>query len=149
VRLFAGVAVPPLDVAVPDGVRRVPEAGRHVTVFFLGERVDVPALPPVRAGRLRTGAPAWFGSALALEVEDLDGVLGEVHAQGIAGWAPERRPFRPHVTIGRLPRAVRRPALPAAPAPVTWVVGELVLWRSAGGRYEPLARRPAKTTSSP
>ena len=57
--------------------------------------------------------------------------------------APEARRFRPHVTVGRL-RTGARPArrIAAAPEPVTFAGGPVVLYRSILGHgpanYEPL-----------
>jgi 2'-5' RNA ligase len=66
------------------------------------------------------------------------------------GYVPEARPFRAHLTLGRVrsPRGVRAlvDAVAAAGAPDfgAWTAGEVVLYRShlhpKGARYEPLAR---------
>ena len=57
------------------------------------------------------------------------------------GFEPERRPFRPHLTLAR---KARQPLAARPVAPLRWPVGDLVLVRSAsdaaGSRYEPLAR---------
>ena len=64
---------------------------------------------------------------------------------------PEARPFRPHVTVGRVRRGTRIAACTLHPPALAFEPGPLTLFRShtgAGGtRYEPLARsstpRPA------
>jgi 2'-5' RNA ligase len=62
-----------------------------------------------------------------------------------AGYQPEQRPFRAHVTVGRVRRGerVRPVALPDPPAG-PFAAPALTLYRSrlqrAGAEYEPLAR---------
>jgi 2'-5' RNA ligase len=57
------------------------------------------------------------------------------------GFAPEHRPFRPHLTLAR---KARQPPAARPVVPLRWPVGDLALVRStsdaAGSRYEPLAR---------
>ncbi|HEV2785555.1 MAG TPA: 2'-5' RNA ligase family protein, partial [Solirubrobacteraceae bacterium] len=63
------------------------------------------------------------------------------------GFEPERRPFRPHVTVGRVPRGTRidarRDLRPPAPE-LTFRAPALTLYRShtgrGGARYEALER---------
>ena len=64
-----------------------------------------------------------------------------------AGFEPEKRAFRPHVTVARVPRGTRiqtREELPQPP-PVEFPGAALTLYRSRlsreGARYEALARR--------
>jgi 2'-5' RNA ligase len=75
--------------------------------------------------------------ALAEAVED--GVVA-------AGFAPETRRFRPHLSLGRI-RGREFPAVDAAPTPqASCEVREAVLFRSelhaSGVRYTPLAHIP-------
>jgi len=83
---------------------------------------------------------------------DAGGALGRLQAvlsQALAAagvYTPEARPFRPHVTVGRLRPVARAPrALDVEPEPVAFTAGAVVLYRSHVGRggavYEPLASR--------
>ncbi len=119
-------AITELQVQLPKG-RPVPEENLHLTVAFLGDQPDR-AIEAVHEGlsSLRAGAisvelsgAAFFGGrhgqALGLEanggpaLKDLyDRVVSRVRGAGIT---LERRRFRPHVTIARLPRG----AEPSAP----------------------------------
>jgi RNA 2',3'-cyclic 3'-phosphodiesterase len=154
----------------------------HVTLCFLGGRPigEVEAIaaalqaPPQQRVELQVGAPLWLPPrrprALALELHDRTGALTRLHASvrdalaGTVDWQPERRRFRPHVTVARIGRggdrrgraagrrrgrsdadgAPQEPTL--APSPqLSFAVGELVLYRSLlsreGARYEPVATR--------
>jgi 2'-5' RNA ligase len=149
--------------AAPDGVRRVPAANLHLTLAFLGSRSAedaalVEALLPGLArdvGTLETAGALWLpprrpgvltvalragGSELAALRSGLVAALGQA-----IGFEPERRPFRPHVTVGRVPRGTRLAAReldPPAPA-LAFAPPALTLYRSHtdghGARYEPLA----------
>jgi 2'-5' RNA ligase len=152
-----------------------------VTLCFLGGRPigEVEAIavalqaPPQQRVELQVGAPLWLPPrrprALALELHDRTGALTRLHASvrdalaGTVDWQPERRRFRPHVTVARIGRggdrrgraAGRRRGrsdagapqeLTLAPSPqLSFAVGELVLYRSLlsreGARYEPIATR--------
>jgi 2'-5' RNA ligase len=118
VRLFVAVEVPPLSAEVDWP--RPPE--RHLTLRFLGE------LPPESVDRLRAamsravegmapfpvryrsaglfpevGPPrvAWVGvEEGARELTELAGRLDRALEE--EGFSREPRPFRPHVTIGRI-----------------------------------------------
>ena len=62
-----------------------------------------------------------------------------------AGFAPEARPFHPHLTLGRWKDRVRRPRLPEVDLGGC-ALDELVLFRSdtepGGPVYTPLSRYP-------
>ncbi len=150
-----------------EGVRWVDEPGLHVTLKFLGE-IGPSAIPkllqravarlvhvaPFRVELAGTGAfpnaraakVLWIGigegtSALAKLARKLD-------AAGVGAGAPrERRPFRAHLTAGRL-REPRRVAMERFPAPAAagFSVEEVVLYESrpssSGASYVPLARLP-------
>ena len=69
-------------------------------------------------------------------------MAGALAAVGV--FEPEARPFRPHVTVARLRRGATPPrAVAAAPEPLAFAGGPVVLFRShpgrGGARYEPLA----------
>ena len=149
--------------AAPAGVRRVPAANLHLTLAFLGSRPAEDAsavarlLPEVArdVGTLETAGALWLpprrpgvltvalraAPALAALQADLLAAL-----TGAISFEPERRPFRPHVTVGRVPRGTRIPAHaldPPAPG-LAFESPTLTLYRSHtgghGARYEPLAR---------
>lgn len=144
-------------------LRPVPADGLHVTLAFLGHRpLDEiePAAAAVRAcaapvDSLSLGAPLWLSPrrphVLTVEIRDGDGALGRLQAAvagalaDAVGFEPERRRFRPHVTVARVRRggAPRTTGLPAAPSAA--FAGEaLTLYRSyLGGRpvrYEAVER---------
>jgi 2'-5' RNA ligase len=146
-----------------DVLRLVPEESLHVTLAFLGwrpaseaghvGRVALAGAEPVRALALGSGTwlPPRRPRVLAVDLEDPDGRLGALQARvsqaltAEAGYEPEARPFRPHVTVARVRRGERARAgeLPA-PRPVRFEPEALTLYRSrlsrAGAEYEPLAR---------
>lgn len=152
------------DAAAPAAVRRVAPQNLHVTLAFLGSR-DVgeanaagallaqaaralPAqqtagalwLPPRRPGVLTVALRR--DDALAALQGDLVAALADA-----IGSRPERRAFRPHVTVGRVARGTRldarRPLDPPAPE-LSFRAPAITLYRShtaaGGARYEPLER---------
>jgi RNA 2',3'-cyclic 3'-phosphodiesterase len=174
-RLFAALELPApgrdalgafgREAAADDfALRAVRDDALHVTLAFLGHRAldDIdPASAAVRdavAGAVRElslGEPLWLAPrrphVLTVEVLDGDGALFALQERVVAGLAdavgyePDRRRFRPHVTVARVRHgaAPRRRGLPEAPAAA--FAGEaLVLYRSwlGGGpaRYEALER---------
>lgn len=110
--------------AAPPEVRRLPADDLHVTLAFLGTRTSdeaaaAGALLPALARpleELRTAGALWLpprrpgvlsvalqpGAALA----NLQAELVAALASAI-GSAPERRRFRPHVTVARVARGTR------------------------------------------
>ncbi len=98
----------------------------HLTLCFLGSRpvgeIDTLAssLAPGAgaACELSIGAPLWLPSrrpqALAVEIHDRSGELARAQQRvsealaGVSTWLPERRRFRPHVTVARVRRGARR-----------------------------------------
>jgi 2'-5' RNA ligase len=150
--------------AVPAAVRRVPEANLHVTLAFLGVRSEpeAGAAGALLAGLARPLAPLHSAGALWLPPrrpgvlavalragQDLVSLQADLVA-GLAsaiGFEAERRPFAPHVTVGRVRRGTpvdaRRALDPAAPE-LAFAPAALTLYRShtgaGGARYEPLAR---------
>jgi 2'-5' RNA ligase len=101
---------------------------------------------PARVGRV----------AVALPVAGLDEVAEAVTAAFAGLPGEERRPFRGHLTIGRLRRVGRWPAagVGVLDAEVRWPVASVALVRSqlGGGRparYEVLARQPLRSLQPP
>jgi RNA 2',3'-cyclic 3'-phosphodiesterase len=173
-RLFVALDLPPRavaaltrfrdEVADPAVWRPLDAASFHVTLAFLGHRPegevdavarvltalaprDPPSLAlgdglllPPRRGRVLTVALADDGALAGLQAELSDALS----AAGL--YTPEARPFRPHVTVARIRPGARAPrTLDAAPEPVAFSAGDVVLYRSRLGRggasYEPLAVR--------
>jgi 2'-5' RNA ligase len=167
VRLFVALDLPApardaltafRDAADAEVWRPVPETSFHVTLAFIGHReaadvarctvaldaLELPAAPP-----LALGPAVVLSRVLAVAVEDPTGGLGAVQAAVAAALAeagvyePEARRFRPHVTVGRLRKGARPGRRSdAAPSPVPFAGGAVVLYRSILGRgpanYEPL-----------
>jgi RNA 2',3'-cyclic 3'-phosphodiesterase len=144
-------------------LRAVRDDALHVTLAFLGHRslddID-PAREAVRAVAapvpdLALGEVLWLSPrrphVLTVEVVDPSGALVELQSNVVealadaVGFEPERRRFRPHVTVARVRHgaAPRRGGLPEAPA-ASFAGEALTLYRSwlGGGpaRYEPLER---------
>ncbi len=145
-------------------LRLVAPAALHLTLAFLGERdaAEVPLLAPALARALGRGLvpprdahvlePLWLAPrrphVLTVAVADPGGLLLSLHARVVAAvadaidWEPERRAFRPHVTLARVRRDqhVRPRELPPLPpaALAPWATGGVTLVRSAGGQYESL-----------
>jgi 2'-5' RNA ligase len=149
-----------------DRVRWVRPEGLHVTLRFLGN-IETGQIPPLlqtvreqiaglRPFRIQLGAAHPFPSArrphvVVLEVAPAEPLaeLAEAVERGVvaAGFAPEPRPFRAHLTLGRV-RGRRFPSATASVAPEAAAcdVEEAVLFRSdlhrSGARYTPLERIP-------
>jgi len=152
-----------VERAAPAAVRRVPVDNLHVTLAFLGERSSDDAtaaaallpglarplpelasagalwLPPRRPGVLTVALEA--GEALAALQADLVADL-----ESAIGFEAERRRFRPHVTVGRVPRGTRidtRDSLEPPAPELRFRARALTLYRShtgrQGARYEPLS----------
>jgi RNA 2',3'-cyclic 3'-phosphodiesterase len=149
-------------------LRAVRDDALHVTLAFLGHRPldDMePAAEAVRTAaapdagpapiQLSLGEPLWLAPrrphVLTVEVADGTGALFALQERVVAaladaiGYEPERRRFRPHVTVARV-RHGARPRLGGLPeAPEAAFAGEAVtLYRSylGGGpaRYEAVER---------
>ena len=144
----------------------------HLTLKFLGEFRDE-LLPDVRAALedvVHRHAPfataaggvgqfpspsrprvLWIG--LTAGLREIGLLAADVERACVPlGFPLEARPFRGHVTIGRVrsPRGVGRVVAAMADAPTafgSWTVREVVMYRShlrgsQGSLYEPLARLP-------
>jgi len=171
VRAAIAEAIDRCRALAPDAKWQRPDA-LHLTLAFLGHLPDerVPAVgaalaavaPRHRPLALAAAAAGSFGPrthprVLFLEVggdvEGLARLQAEVEASlRPLGHEPEARPFHPHLTLARARApggdralAAAREALAGA-APMPFVVGELVLYRSDlsphGARYTPLATVP-------
>jgi RNA 2',3'-cyclic 3'-phosphodiesterase len=146
-------------------LRAVRDDALHVTLAFLGHRAldDIdPAREAVRDAAapvpdLSLGDALWLAPrrphVLTVEIADATGALHALQERVVAtlveavGYEPDRRRFRPHVTVARVRHgaAPRRSGLPDAPS--ASFAGEAVtLYRSylGGGpaRYEALERVP-------
>lgn len=147
-------------------LRLTPPADLHVTLCFLGSRAEaeveaiagacaeaVGASP--RGAGLQLGPGVWLPPrrprVLAVELVDRRGVVAAWQAAlserlERGGWyAPEKRPFRPHVTVARVPRGARVPAKDLSPPPaIDFPVKAMTLFCSrlsrSGARYEALRR---------
>jgi len=147
-----------------DGVRWVAPKSLHVTVRFLGYAPPAalvqlqgplaeaaarcpPADAPVRGLGIfpERGSPRvlWLGIAVP---PAFAGLQAECERAAVAaGFPPEPRAFRPHLTLARWSRHDRRPPLPPAELGVARLE-RLVLFRSeprrTGSLYTPLAAFP-------
>lgn len=147
-------------------VRWVAEESYHVTLRFIGdlERERIPMLTDcvreqtagLRPFRLELGGAHPFPSRrrprfLVLDVgpaEPLEELAGAV-GRGVerAGFGSDSKPFRPHLTLGRL-RSKKFAAVTGDVTPVgeSCMVNDAVLFQSdlhpSGARYTPLERVP-------
>jgi 2'-5' RNA ligase len=153
VRLFVALdLLPHLALPVPGPPwRPVPREKQHVTLVFLGDVDAEPALalaPPAAPLRVDSCVhlPPRRPRVLAVRLADPSGELTRYQAALAAALGHvEERPWLPHVTIGRTRERVRRGAPVPEVEPVELVAPSATLYRSAGGRYEALARLPAQT----
>ena len=149
------------DVA---GVRWLTPETIHLTLRFLGPSPP-PALESLSAGverAARACAPGearvegvgffpshgpphviWAGLVLPPSVLKLQAACER--AAAAAGFPPERRPFRPHVTLGRWRDRIRRPAAPPLDLGATRL-GPVILFKSdlrpRGAVHTPLRTFP-------
>lgn len=151
---------------IARGVRWVDTAALHLTLRFLGDSSDAQIeylkhmlptltrdLPAIGARRCAIWPNRARPRLLVLELEVPESLLalareGEALARK-AGFAPEPRPFRAHLTLGRLrPGCV--PQLPSTP-PTPLAFNTLALMASdlqaAGARYRELASVPLNASA--
>lgn len=182
-RLFLGVALSEdvraalahrIGAALPGGmpVRMIPPANWHLTLRFLGDtgpaaaeavRLEMSAAPLGEPFAIELGALGAFPAARRARVvwigvsrgaERLTELAGAVEsAARRAGFPAERRPFAPHLTLGRLrePRDLRPVLEQSRAAAVQVQVAEVTLFRSAlgagGALYEVLRRYPLRPST--
>ncbi len=150
-----------------DGVKWVRDEALHVTLRFLGrvESDDVGKLIERVGDRLRGASEFELALGdlqgfpterrprvvvLGLEPEEPAVRLARRVEGGVvdAGFDPEERPFRAHLTLGRVRRGRRAPRLDGVPRPEfhPFTVREVVLFQSLlerdGAHYIPLERLP-------
>jgi 2'-5' RNA ligase len=145
-----------------DALRPVSDEALHATLAFLGHRDpdDVPLAAtavrevPDAAPPLALGDALWLAPrrphVLTVALADLDGALGDLRARlvdrlaGALDWEPERRAFRPHVTVARVRRGGRPHRRLPDPPRATFAGEAVTLFRSHLGRgparYESLER---------
>jgi len=146
------------------GIRLVRPEGIHLTLRFLGSTSpeQIQALGPPLAAAARAcpvlearvggvgmfpdhGRPRilWLGMELPPTALELQRTCERTARD--AGFTPEERPFRAHLTLGRWREHAARPELPQTDLGPTRL-GTLVLFRSELGKggavYTPLARFP-------
>lgn len=181
-RLFAALELPRSEreslaawggaaAAADRALRALPPASLHVTLHFLGERPadEVEGLRAALAG-MRAGAFELHGTGvlwlaprrphvLACGLREQTGALEALHealgaalAGACAGWEPDRRALRAHVTVARVRRGARAAVARVPPAPeLHFAPSALALLRShlgsGGARYETLERLPLPSLS--
>jgi RNA 2',3'-cyclic 3'-phosphodiesterase len=145
--------------------RPVDESSFHVTLAFLGHRIEgdvervadvLRSLPPWEPLSLELAdgllLPPRRARVLTVALADPDAALGPLQGAVSAGLAdaglyePERRPFRAHVTVARLRSGARAPrGLESSPEQLAFTAGAVTLYRSrlarGGAVYEPLFAR--------
>jgi 2'-5' RNA ligase len=173
-----GTVIDELKARSGTAVRWIRAEGVHVTLKFLGE-VPVKQLPAIKLAvqeAVHGTAPfelefsnigtfggreglriMWVG--IAGDVLRLEKLVRDVNAAlAVVGFEPERRPFRPHLTLGRvrdeiptrqraeIEVAVGKMAVPPAP----WRTTQVSLMRSklttTGAVYEVIASFPLRVS---
>lgn len=159
-------------------VRWIRPEGIHVTLKFLGE-VPVKQLPAIKLAvqeAVLVNSPfdlefsnigtfggreglriMWVG--IAGDVLRLEKLVRDVNAAlGVVGFEAERRPFRPHLTLGRVRDEIptrQRAEIEVAVGkmdvpPATWRTNQVSLMRSrlttTGAQYEVIATFPLRVT---
>ena len=128
--------------------RATPAEKIHLTLAFLGEADLEKATAAGRAVRARRLELLLDEARYVKRNEMVWAVAREAPMQLVeslhanlagAGFVLETRPYAAHVTLLR--KAPAPGAMPALPR-VAWPVDEFLLVRSAGSKYEPVARFP-------
>jgi RNA 2',3'-cyclic 3'-phosphodiesterase len=171
-RLFVGLPLPAslcqaLAATAPraaEGIRLISESDMHLTLHFLGSREVAPvaaALGSVGAKpfQVRLDGPGhfslkgkktvlWYGIEPSAPLSALhEATAGALAA---AGFEPERRPWRPHVTLARLETRAARSLVDAfegtSPAEAGFECTQFALYESQtlpeGARYRILESYP-------
>ena len=136
-----------------------------MTLAFLGHRPE-DEIEPIGEATAACAAPvgglsvedaAWLPPrrprVLAVDLADGEGACGRLQAcvsealAALGAFTPEKRAFRPHVTVARVRKGARvATELPDLPGAGTFAATWLTLYRSRlspqGARYEPLSRTP-------
>lgn len=181
VRAGIGAVIEKLRGRSGVDVRWIRPEGVHVTLKFLGE-VPLKKLPAVKLAvqeavavhspfELEFSNIGIFGgreglrimwAGIAGDVLRLEALVRSVNAAfAVVGFEPERRPFRPHLTLGRVRDEVptrRRAEIEVAVGkmdmpPNTWRTTQVSLMRSrltpTGAVYEVLATFPLRVAPPP
>lgn len=139
---------------VPSTARRTTRPQWHLTLQFLGNRVDFHAVAGALEALAVSSGTVCFGAAGAFPSERRGRTLwlgtceGEAWLAQLAaavgallapiGYVPEDRPYHAHLTLARLKAPVDlRPVVAAlGPGPVgrSWTADEVVLFQSTTGR---------------
>ena len=149
--------------ATPAAVRWVAPANRHITLTFLGRTraAQIPALLDLLSSLGQTTAPLQVqldricrfphaGSAVIAATVRPATALSALSEQVQAGcealgFQRDRRPFRPHITLGRIRQRSYRDT-PAVKLDLPLTVADITLLQStttaAGSRYLPLGDTP-------
>jgi RNA 2',3'-cyclic 3'-phosphodiesterase len=178
-RLFLGLPIPfelaqaltrlTRAIELPKGRRTAPE-NLHLTLVFLGE-VAAPTLPPIEhelselnfaSFQLKLTSLNTFprGGVLVAEVEPTRPLL-HLQAKVVAGmtrcgFAPEDRPYQPHITLARFHGPLRlnknQHTLPPS-LQRTFTADTVNLYRSnltpTGAHYEILAQKKTTKPNKP
>jgi RNA 2',3'-cyclic 3'-phosphodiesterase len=146
-----------------EGLRLVSRENLHVTLAFLGHRPEEEAdaiAEAVRAAAapvpgLSLAAPAWLPPrrprVLAVDLHDAGEACARLQRAvsealvALGVFTPEKRAFRPHVTVGRVRKGARvAEELPVIGDHPPFAASALTLYRSRlapkGASYEPLSR---------
>ncbi|MEW6611455.1 MAG: RNA 2',3'-cyclic phosphodiesterase [Pseudomonadota bacterium] len=154
-RVLAEV-LPQMDLqrAAPSGLFLEMPGRWHLTLRYLGP-VQADLLPPLQAGlaalctrqfpvllqldtigKFKEGRVCWLGSKTVPEaLEKFMGGLNETLLQH--GFALEKRPFNPHITLVRAPRPW--PCKKSPVAALGWTIDHCSLVQSRNGQYRPVA----------
>jgi len=163
-----------------NAVRWIKPDGVHVTLKFLGE-VPTRKLPAIKLAiqeavvghspfELEFSTIGTFGGreglrimwvGIAGDVLRLEALVRAVNAAlAVVGFEPERRPFRPHLTLGRVKDEIstrQRAEIEVAVGktevpPASWRTAQVSLMRSrlgpGGATYEVLATFPLRVMAS-